>query len=169
MKKYFTNISGSKNRNELELTVDGKVLFKGKPLEYESKFINDNVLVLRIGNRNYFLSVTENEDNDLLEVNLDSGVYELDCKSELEIKVGKMNENKSDKLTKKKIHSPMPGIIKSVNVSEGQAVKKGQVLMVLEAMKMENEIKAGGECVIKNVNVKVMSSVDKNELLLELE
>ena len=65
--------------------------------------------------------------------------------------------------------SPMPGTILSVNVKVGESVKKGQVLCILEAMKMENEIKAKKDCVIKKVNVTELKSVEKNELLLVLD
>ena len=63
----------------------------------------------------------------------------------------------------------MPGIIKALNVKAGQQVKKGDVLLVLEAMKMENEIKAVKDGIVKKVNAEAMSSVEKNELLLEFE
>ncbi len=63
----------------------------------------------------------------------------------------------------------MPGIIKSLNVKPGQHIRKGDVMLVLEAMKMENEIKAHEDCVVKKVNVDAMASVEKNDLLITLE
>lgn len=169
MKKYFTEIGETEIKTELELLNDSEVFIDGKKYEYESKFINNNVLVLRIGSKNYFVSVTENENDNTLDVNIDSEVYNVNCKSDLDIMIGKMTENKGDVKTKKEIRSPMPGIIKSLTVTEGQKVSKGQVLLVLEAMKMENEIKAAKECTVKKISVTPMSSVEKNELLLELE
>ena len=80
-----------------------------------------------------------------------------------------MAGSKSDNSVKKEVKSPMPGIIKALNVKAGQQVKKGDVLLVLEAMKMENEIKAVKDGIVKKVNAEAMSSVEKNELLLEFE
>ena len=64
-----------------------------------------------------------------------------------------------------KITSPMPGTILSVNVSNGSAVKKGDVLMILEAMKMENEIMAPCDGTIASVNVTKGASVNTGDLL----
>lgn len=67
-----------------------------------------------------------------------------------------------------KIAAPMPGTIVSVNVSEGQSVKKGDVLVVLEAMKMENEIKAPRDGSISSVAVSKGASVDTGATLVTI-
>ncbi len=64
------------------------------------------------------------------------------------------------------IVAPMPGTILSVEVSEGSAVKKGQVLVMLEAMKMENEIMAPADGVVKQVSVTKGASVDTGDVLV---
>ena len=64
-----------------------------------------------------------------------------------------------------KISSPMPGTILSVNVSNGSAVKKGDVLMILEAMKMENEIMAPCDGTVASVSVTKGASVNTGDLL----
>ena len=66
------------------------------------------------------------------------------------------------------ILSPMPGIILSVNVSAGQAVKAGDVLLVLEAMKMENEIVAPSNGVVRQVLVQKGASVDTDDILIDI-
>jgi biotin carboxyl carrier protein len=64
--------------------------------------------------------------------------------------------------------SPMPGNILSVNVKAGSAVKKGEVLMVLEAMKMENEIIAPRDATVASVSVASGAAVDTGALLCTL-
>ena len=64
-----------------------------------------------------------------------------------------------------KITSPMPGNILSVNVSNGDTVKKGQVLMILEAMKMENEIMSPIDGTIVSVNTTKGATVESGALL----
>ncbi|MBS7402483.1 MAG: biotin/lipoyl-binding protein [Oscillospiraceae bacterium] len=66
------------------------------------------------------------------------------------------------------ITSPMPGTILSVNVTKGQAVKKGQVLMVLEAMKMENEIMCPRDGTIVSVDAVKGAAVETGALLCVL-
>ena len=66
------------------------------------------------------------------------------------------------------ITAPMPGTILKVNVTNGQAVKKGDVLVVLEAMKMENEIMAPADGVVSSVSVTKGASVESGAVLCVL-
>lgn len=68
-----------------------------------------------------------------------------------------------------KIECPMPGTIVRIDVTPGDSIKKGEVLMVLEAMKMENEIMSPRDCKIISVNVTKGSTVDTGEVLLVIE
>ena len=67
-----------------------------------------------------------------------------------------------------RVAAPMPGTILDVRVSEGQSVKKGQPLMILEAMKMENEIMAPRDGVILQINTAKGSSVKTGDPLCVL-
>ncbi|MHB1148545.1 MAG: biotin/lipoyl-containing protein, partial [Lutibacter sp.] len=66
------------------------------------------------------------------------------------------------------IKAPMPGIILSINVMEGQEVKEGDTLLILEAMKMENAISAPKDGVIKSIFIISGKTVDKGELMIEM-
>lgn len=68
-----------------------------------------------------------------------------------------------------KVTAPMPGTILSVNVNSGDEVKKGQVLLVLEAMKMENEIVAPQDGTIASVNAAKGASVNAGDLLVSIK
>jgi len=68
-----------------------------------------------------------------------------------------------------KITAPMPGTILKINFEKGQSVKKGQVVLILEAMKMENEITAPIDGVIACLNVPVGSRVNSGEVMVTLE
>ena len=86
------------------------------------------------------------------------------------LKVGEEQGASTSKVKKgRKIKSQMPGKILRVNVKAGDAVLKGQSLLVMEAMKMENEIKAIQEGVIKEVKVKEGQAVETGAELLSLE
>lgn len=167
MTKYYTSVNDSKY--EAEITGPDKVSVNGETFDFEYKFLNNNVLILRINNKNFFIDISESDDEDLFDIGLNGLIYKTECKSELDLMIEKLTKNKGDSKLKKEINSPMPGIIVRMNVSEGQKIKKGDVMLVLEAMKMENEIKAIKDCVIKKINVGERSSVEKNELLITLE
>lgn len=67
------------------------------------------------------------------------------------------------------VKSPMPGTINDIKVSEGQAVKAGDVLVILEAMKMENEIMAPKDGTVKSINVSKGASVSAGDVLVVVE
>ena len=67
-----------------------------------------------------------------------------------------------------KVTAPMPGTILNVKVSAGQSVKKGDVICVLEAMKMENDIPAPCDGVIASVNVQKGASVEAGDVLASM-
>ena len=67
------------------------------------------------------------------------------------------------------VTAPMPGTILSVNVNIGDSVKKGQVLMILEAMKMENEIMAANDGVVTSVSVTKGTAVQSGDALCTIK
>jgi len=76
---------------------------------------------------------------------------------------GLFNANAGDLIT------DMPGKIAKVLVKEGTKIKKGDTLLILEAMKMENEIKAGVDGIVKSINVETGQTVESGFLMLEIE
>ncbi len=67
------------------------------------------------------------------------------------------------------LKAPMPGLVLEVLAKVGDVVKKGTPLLVLEAMKMENSIKAIGDGVVKEIKVSPKDAVDKNQVLITFE
>ncbi len=77
-----------------------------------------------------------------------------------------------DNLNQKKMNevkAPMPGLVLRVMVKVGDTIKTGDALLVLEAMKMENIIKATGEGVVKKVVAQIKQAVEKNQVLIVME
>jgi biotin carboxyl carrier protein len=67
------------------------------------------------------------------------------------------------------ITSPMPGKVTRINVNAGDEVKKGKVLLIIEAMKMENMITAPVDGIVQKVNVKLNQMVETSTALVDLE
>ena len=77
-----------------------------------------------------------------------------------------------DKLAANKVNNikaPMPGLVLRISVAIGDVIKKGDPLLVLEAMKMENVIKAAGDGVVKKINAIERTAVEKGSILIEFE
>ncbi len=173
MKKYFISINESEVPKEVILMDEKTLLIDDEKYEYEYKFIYENVVIIRVNNKNYIVKTESGDDEDIkgtsYNVDIKSQVINVLCKSELDVLMEKFSKNRGDVKIKTDVVSPMPGAIVKVNVKEGQRVKKGDVFLVLEAMKMENEIKATNECIIQKVFVEEKKSVEKGQILLKLE
>ena len=68
----------------------------------------------------------------------------------------------------KDIKAPMPGLVLDISVAAGQEVNRGDKLVILEAMKMENVIKSEGEGIVKEIHVEKGATVDKGQMLIEM-
>ena len=79
------------------------------------------------------------------------------------------SETNSGQDSDKNVHAPMPGLITAVNVKEGQSIKKGEVLIVMEAMKMEHSLKAKIDGVVTGLNVAQGDQVTEGALFLRIE
>lgn len=94
-------------------------------------------------------------------------VYTMQVKDAFDQLAEKMGLGNSNAKKANQIKAPMPGLVLSIAVAEGQSVKKGDALLILEAMKMENVIKAAHDAVVKKINVQKGVAVEKNQILVE--
>ncbi|KXK12124.1 MAG: putative Na+-transporting oxaloacetate decarboxylase alpha subunit [Chloroflexi bacterium OLB14] len=67
------------------------------------------------------------------------------------------------------LKAPMPGLVVSIPVAEGQEIKKGQVLIILESMKMQNELKSPKDGIVERIRVKAGESVEQKQALLSVK
>lgn len=102
-------------------------------------------------------------------VKISSKVYEVSISNELDLLIEEMGLSLGAAQVVNDIKAPMPGLILEVNVKEGDEVKEGDYLLVLEAMKMENTLTAPRDGIVKSVSVKKGETVEKNQLLIEME
>ena len=80
-----------------------------------------------------------------------------------------MSREKYVPLDPKKVYSVIPGTIREITVKKGSKVKEGEIIFVLEAMKMMNNVMAPANGIVKSVNVKTGSIVPRSHLLIEFE
>lgn len=137
--------------------------------EFSGKMFMKKFLIKVNGNQ-YEVEVEEIRDQPA-EANAvyKTGVYTHNLASGQATPVSKptvVNENFSNRSSI--ITAPMPGIIFKVNVNAGDQIKKGQVLLILETMKMENEIVAPNDGAIASVNVSEGALVNVGDVLLSL-
>lgn len=90
-------------------------------------------------------------------------------KDELDMLVDKMGLSAVVAERADKVEAPMPGLVLKLMVEPGDAVVEGQGLLILEAMKMENVIKAPADAVVKSVEVEVGEAVEKKKVIIYFE
>lgn len=101
-------------------------------------------------------------------IHVNSNRYAVKINDQLDHLIKEMGFNIGNAKKANDIKAPMPGMILSVNVEEGQEVVEGQTLLILEAMKMENAIGAPRDGVIKTVSVTAGGKVEKGALMIEM-
>ncbi|GAA4835132.1 acetyl-CoA carboxylase biotin carboxyl carrier protein subunit [Algivirga pacifica] len=95
--------------------------------------------------------------------------FTLTAKTDLDLMLEKLGMNTQVNTVVSDIKAPMPGLILTYSVEEGQEISKGTPLLILEAMKMENVIKSPRDGVIKKLNRKAGENVEKNTVLVSFQ
>jgi biotin carboxyl carrier protein len=124
-------------------------------LIYEGNSYTIEVLESNYLNKSYVLNVNEKE-------------IALDLMDELDMKIESMGYAQKSESAGGRIESPMPGLVLETKVQEGDVIKAGEVLLILEAMKMENVIKSPVDGTVTAVHVAQGETVAKKQLLIEL-
>lgn len=110
-----------------------------------------------------------NFDTKELKIRHNHTTHILNYKNELDVVLDQMGIKRTFEALNTDVKAPMPGKVLDVVVSEGDEVKKGDAILILEAMKMENVLKAEGDCIVKKILVNTQESVEKNQILIELD
>jgi biotin carboxyl carrier protein len=130
--------------------------------------VRDGVYHLLKDNVSYNLEVVKHiPEEKKLVVKVNNTTYTLDIKDKYDDLLHSLG---LDSLATKKVNdikAPMPGMVLNILVTEGQEVKKGDGLIVLEAMKMENILKSPTDGVIKKIAINKGVAVEKNQLLIQ--
>jgi biotin carboxyl carrier protein len=139
--------------------------YKDASFEADIQLISANVLSILAGERSHLLYVARDKGKKY--IYLDGRTHVLQQPGE---ETGRF-ESAEDGGKKGKliITAPMPGKVIKINVAEKEAVRKNQTLAIVEAMKMENEIKSSVEGQVKKIFVSAGDLVDSEKPLLELE
>lgn len=121
-------------------------------------------------NKAYKISLLESDYlNKTLKIAVNGTTYDLKIEDEYDQQVKKMGLLAATSQKLNSITAPMPGLIIDVMVEEGQEISEGTPLLVLSAMKMENVIVSQGAGIVKSIAIKKEDSVEKGQLIIEME
>jgi biotin carboxyl carrier protein len=100
-------------------------------------------------------------------IKINGVTHELALQDRFDLLLEKMGMSQVHSKKVNEVKAPMPGLILDIKVTVGQEVKKGDPIIILEAMKMENILKSPADGVVKAVRVTLRQNVEKNQVLLE--
>jgi biotin carboxyl carrier protein len=163
--KYITTVEDKQYTVEIvdekHISVDGKVY----TIDFES-VSGQPVFSLIVDGKSHEAYVQQGDDNWL--VLLRGRLYPAVVEDEREKRLRAAAGGGVAETGEFHLKAPMPGLVVAVPVSEGQEVKKGEVLLILESMKMQNELKAPRDGKVNRIKVKAGESVEQKQALLSV-
>ena len=137
-------------------------------MEWDLKWISDRKIHFIFENKSIEAElISFDKESKTIQIRLGDKISTLLVKDRFDILLEKLGMNHNNAGTLKEIKAPMPGLILDLKVKPGDEVKKGDVVLILEAMKMENSIKSPGDGVVKAVKITLKQSVEKNQVLIQ--
>lgn len=162
--KYVTTINDK--QFEVEITNDGKLFVNGEEKAYDFLPLGDALYSIIMQNKSYEV-VVEERDGDyevLLEGKLFTGTV-LDERSQLMAARRGGGMSDSGEIS---IKAPMPGLVVAIPVEEGQEIAAGTTVIILESMKMQNELKAPRDGTVQRISVEAGQSVEQKKVLVTM-
>lgn len=114
----------------------------------------------------YFEILSFDAESKTYKIGFDGRTYEVGIKDRFDQLLHSMGLDQVSKPKINEVKAPMPGLVLSIKVSENQEVKKGDAILILEAMKMENVLKAPSDLLISEIKVVQGQAVEKNQPLI---
>ncbi len=165
--KYIVNVGGKPR--EVSVDADG-VRYEGVLFDADLAAAEGiPVRVLRIGDEIHRVVVQSREGRGNYTIWVNGGRFDVEALDERTRAIRAMSAAVEGPIGPAPVKAPMPGLIVRVNVKVGDEVQAGQGVVVMEAMKMENELRASGAGRVKAVHAEPGSAVEKGALLVELE
>lgn len=163
--KYVTNVEGKEF--EVEIIDEKHVRIGERLLDVDFESVSGQpVYSLIIDGKSYEAFVYSDDDN--WQVLLRGRLFPVTVEDEREKRLRSTAGGTVAEGGEYQLKAPMPGLVVSVLVNEGDAVEKGQVLVVLESMKMQNELKVPRAGMIGHIRVKAGETVEQKQTLLSV-
>lgn len=163
--KYIATIAG--RSFEIDINEAGEILADGERLEVDFQSVADEpIYSMLLNGESFEANVSSGES--AVEVLLRGQLFLVDIEDERQRRLRETTGVGVAEEGEYNMAAPMPGLVVAVPVEDGQEVNKGDNLIILESMKMQNELKAPRDGTVSRVRVGPGDSVDQNQVLLTL-
>ncbi|HEX7069174.1 MAG TPA: biotin/lipoyl-containing protein [Rhodothermales bacterium] len=163
--KYSAKIGAHSHTIEV---VDGRVTVDGAVVETAFHAAGPMGYTMIVDGRSCRVLVEPGRDEHFLRVTIDGRAVEVDLRNEHDLLVDRLHATSATHSGVQHVRAPMPGLVRAVHVETGDVVEAGHGLLVLEAMKMENELRAEASGVVRALHVAPGQTVEKNQMLIEI-
>lgn len=163
--KYITTIG--EREYVIEIIDEHTVRVDGKDYEIDFHPIGDQPVYSLLVDGNSHEAYVYPED-DAWQVLMHGNQYSMKVEDERERRLKAAIGGGSSSSSEFHLKAPMPGLVIGIAVNEGQPVKKGDLLIILESMKMQNELKSPREGIVSRLRVKIGESVEQRQTLLSV-
>jgi len=163
--RYITTVD---NKEYLVEIIDEKhIIINGKSYEVDFESVSGQpVYSLIVDGKSHESYVQQGDDN--WQVLLRGRLYPVTVEDEREKRLRAAAGGGVAESGEFHLKAPMPGLVVAIPVEEGQEIKKGQVILILESMKMQNELKSPRDGTIGRIRVKTGESVEQKQTLLSV-
>ncbi|HNQ26625.1 MAG TPA: acetyl-CoA carboxylase biotin carboxyl carrier protein subunit [Aquaticitalea sp.] len=121
-------------------------------------------------NRSFKVEIIEgNFDRKRYKVKVNNNIYNIQINNNLDLLIKQMGFEAGSSRFINEIKAPMPGLVLDIPIKIGDQVNENDILLILEAMKMENALSSPRAGIIKSIVVEKGQAVDKGQLLIEFE
>jgi len=163
--KYITTVGGKEFL--VEVTDERHMIVNGKTYEVDFETVSGQpVYSLIVDGKSHEAYVRETDDE--WQVLLRGRLYPVKVEDEREKRLRAAAGGGVAETGEYHLKAPMPGLVVAIPVAEGQEVKKWQVLLILESMKMQNELKSPRDGTVNRIKVKAGESVVQKQALLSV-
>jgi biotin carboxyl carrier protein len=140
----------------------------GAQIELDTLVIKDNLLHVLHQHTSYRVEIVSfSKEEKTASIKVNGHTYSISIKDRFDDLLHQLGLDNLQSAKVAELKAPMPGLVLSVLVKEGDEIKKGDNLLVLEAMKMENIIKSPADVTIKSIKIKPSDKVEKNQVLIQ--
>lgn len=154
---------------KIEFTPQGPTL-NDSPFEWDLVRLSDRTFHIIRKNQSYTAELISLEtEAKAVTLKINQALYRVQLKDRFDLLLEQMGMSSAAGSKVNDIKAPMPGLIVGVSVEPGTTVQKGDIVVILEAMKMENAIKAPGDATVRTIRVGKGDRVEKNQVLIEFE
>ena len=143
------------------------ILLNGTPFNWDIQPIGPHTYHIIKDNRSYTAELVEADYQAKTFTFKINGIKQtVTAKDRFDLLLDQLGMSDANASKVNDVKAPMPGLILDIKVQPGQEVKKGDPILILEAMKMENILKSPGDGVVKEIKVQTRQNVEKNQVLI---